>query len=284
MYIAGLMVFSLINNGILSADRGAGQTGNTIYLGYDGSWLSYREIVNKKVLDRDTGWINGISAEVRGDSKFLFIRTNLNSSWTSSAKYSGAIQNYKTGETAPYSTSTPEEFYQWELNMGFKALNFSTATLTPYAGFGYRDWLRGQNTGSDYQENYEWWYIPLGLNLAYGNGDWLFILDGAAEFMINPKMTATPPALDRKTFKIKSRPGYRAELTIRYNVYRNRSVKLFIFGTPYYQRWNIGASDAVILTYGGVPVQDNDGNTVYAFEPKSSTDIYGFRAGIGVNF
>jgi hypothetical protein len=52
---------------------------------------------------------------------------------------------------------------------------------------------------------------------------------------------------------------------------------LLAFLTPYYERWNIAASDFITLTKDGVPVDD-------FFEPKSHTEMYGLKAGFGMSF
>jgi len=252
---------------------GAGQTGTSISLGYDGGYLYYKEIMNNTTLDKDTGWLNGGYFELRGDNEYMFVRITLDYTRTDSATYSGALQN-----GTPLSMKTKEEFSQREINLGYKALNFSAATLSPYAGAGYWYWKRGENNLPDYQETYSWWYVAVGVNLACRYHKWLFGLDGAVEFPFASEMTTNIAGqVDTATFNIKSRPGFRAEIPISYLVRKDEDMSLFLFGTPYYQRWNIGASDTVILTQGGTPV-------AIAIEPKSTTDIYGFRLGLGVNF
>jgi hypothetical protein len=103
-------------------------------------------------------------------------------------------------------------------------------------------------------------------------------LDAALVFPFSMKMeTDIAGLVDNATFKIKSRLGFKASLPVTYDFYSVKSMKMFAFGTPYYERWNIGQSPDVILTQGGVPVAQ-------ALEPKSSTDMFGIRVGVGVNF
>ena len=269
-------ILSICNDFALAEEAtssGAGQTGTTMSMGYNGSYLYYQEVVNRNVLDKDTGLLYGGYVEVRGDNAYLLVRISFDYSWTDSAKYTGALQN-----GTPLSMTTREEFYRGELSIGYKALNFGSATLTPYAGIGYLNWKRGEDKLPDFQETYSWWYIAVGLNLAYRYNKWVFALDGAIEFPFQSGMTTNTAGLfDTATFNIKSRPGYRVEASVNYTVYTNDDLKILVFGTPYYQRWNIKQSDLVILTQNGVPVQ-------YAYEPKSNTDFYGLKIGIGVNF
>jgi len=277
--VCTVMVISILfmcKGPLLAADTpsiGAGQTGTTISLGYDGGYLYYKEIMNGTTFDKDTGWLNGGYLELRGDNEYMFARITVDYIWTDSAMYSGALQN-----GTPLSMRTREVFFQGEMNLGYKALNFSTATVSPYTGLGYRNWKRGEDNLPDYQETYCWWYAVVGANLAWRYRQWLFSLDGAVAFPFASEMTTNVAGqYDTATFNLKSRPGFRAEIPINYLLHKDEDVSLFLFGTPYYQQWNIGASDAVILTQGGTPV-------AAAFEPKSITDIYGFRLGLGVNF
>jgi hypothetical protein len=277
VFIAGLICMYAAFGSIASAEEtkpaGAAQTGTTIYFGYNGNYLYYQEVVHGDVLDKDNGLLYGGYFEVRGDNEYLLVRISVDYSWTDSAKYTGALQN-----GTPISLSTREEFYLSELSIGYKALNFSTATLTPYAGVGYRRWIRGEDKLPSYQEDYSWWYVAVGLNLAYRYDKWVFALDGAVAFPFESEMTTSIAGLyDPAVFNIKSRPGYRVQASVNYTVYANNNLKVLVFGTPYYQRWNIKQSDTVILTQNGVPVQA-------AYEPKSSTDLYGLKLGVGVNF
>jgi hypothetical protein len=83
--------------------------------------------------------------------------------------------------------------------------------------------------------------------------------------------------VDEATFDIKPRLGYRAEVPVTFEVSQSRDLKILVFGTPFYQKWKFGASDPVTLTQGGIPV-------AIAIEPDSTTIMYGFRVGVGLNF
>ncbi len=257
-----------------AGSAGAGQTGGTIFVGYDGAHLSYKEFVNGNVLDKDTGWQNGGYAELRYDEKYAFIRVNFDGVGSGSATYTGALQN-----GTPLTMSTKELIYKTELDAGYKAANFGRATLAPYLGIGYRSWDRGADNLPDYKEKYTWWYGALGANLACRAADRLLIgIDAAALWPISPKMkTDIAGLVDEAEFNIRSRLGFRIEVPSSYEIYKTKSYNFLGFVTPYYERWYVGASDTVILTQGGVPV-------AAAFEPKSHTELYGFKVGVGLNF
>jgi hypothetical protein len=276
------MVGALIGRGGVSLavetkSVGAGQVGNTLFLGFDGSRLSYEETLNGNFLDKDTGWLYGGYVELRGDNEFMFTRATLDYTLTNSATYSGSLQN-PDGTLTPLTMTTREQFYQWEVNFGYKALNFGTATLSPYAGVGHQDWRRGRDNLPDYREDYAWWFGAAGANLAYRHGKWLFALDGAVVYPFSLEMkTNFAGQVDNATFKIKPRLGFRVEAPISLEVHEGEETSVFVFATPYYHRWNIGASDFIVLSQGGVPV-------AAALEPDSSTDIYGLRIGVGFHF
>jgi hypothetical protein len=256
-----------------TASSGASQTGVSVSLGYDHSYLSYKEFMNGGELDKDTGWNNGVYGEVRTDDEYMFVRFLLDYVETGSATYTGGLQN-----GTPITMSTEEKFFTIEFNAGYKALNFGTATLTPYAGVGYRDWKRGVDNLPDYQEDYSWWYVAAGANLAYRFNKLVLAPDVALVYPFSSKMTTNVAgSVDEARFDIKPRLGFRAEIPVIYEISRDGDTKIFVFGTPFYQQWKFDASDPVTITQGGIPV-------AIAVEPESTTDMYGFRIGVGLNF
>jgi len=276
VFCVGLVSVFLMCGTISSASEtsgGAGQTGTSVFLGYDRSYLSYKEFMDGDVLDKDTGWNNGVYVEARKDEEYMFARFLLDYVVTNSATYTGSLQ-----DGTPITMSTKEKFFTLEGNAGFKALNFGTATLSPYAGLGYRDWKRGSDNLPDYLEDYSWWYVAAGGNLAYRFDRLVVALDAALVYPFSSEMTTNVAGLvDEATFDIKPRLGYRVEVPVSYEISQDKKMKIFIFGTPFYQKWKFGASDQVILTQGGMPV-------AIAIEPESTTVMYGFRVGVGLNF
>src|SRR5208283_6168686 len=87
----GVLMFMYV--GIAFADEGAGQSGPSVAIGYDGVYLNYKEYVSGHVLDKDTGWQNGGFIEARYDNDFLFIRGNFDAVGSNSAQYTGQLQN-----------------------------------------------------------------------------------------------------------------------------------------------------------------------------------------------
>jgi len=263
--LSALIFISVLITTVLSAAENSAETKErrfTFSGGYDGNYMHYEETYKGEFLDKDTGWLNGFFTEFRYDNQNIFARINYQYGYTDSATYDGSLQ-----DGTPYSASTPEEYGQIELNSGLKAIKFTSSTASLYAGFGYRDWLRGQNVSPDYLEEYSWYYGEIGINWALKYNSWIFALDAAVQHTINPKMETGGVSFD-----IKSRPGYRIQLPVNYFLSDFDLDKIFIFTTPYFQRWNIGASDVVYIGSNGY------------MEPDSYTNIYGIRLGMGINF
>jgi len=69
-------------------------------------------------------------------------------------------------------------------------------------------------------------------------------------------------------------------LPISVDIYKPEPIekfKVFVVLTPYFQHWEIGASNDVTVTSGVVV-------NPHSYEPKSSTNIFGFQVGLGINF
>jgi hypothetical protein len=268
-----LLVGGTVARAAETESSGAGQTGVSVFLGYDQSYLSYKEFMNGAELDRDTGWNYGVYVEARSDDPYMFARLLFDYVRTNSATYEGSLQN-----GTPVTLSTEEKFITLEINAGYKALNFGTATLSPYAGLGYRDWKRGVDSLPDYQEDYSWWYVAAGINLAYRFDRLVIAPDVALVYPFSSRMTTNVAGtVDEASFDIKARLGFRVEVPVSYEISQDKDMMIFVFGTPFYQRWEFGASDPVTLTQAGTPVAT-------AIEPESTTDMYGFRVGVGLNF
>ncbi len=264
---------------------GAGENGLKISLGYDGAYMHYSEDqpFGAGVFDKENGWMNGLSAEIRYDRAFsypLFARVDFDYLDSNHVKYIGGLQT-GNGTIVPYNATTPDVFYKTEFDFGYKVWNPGRFSLAPYLGVGYRDWVRGQDTLPDYRETYTWWYGAIGMEARCRATKRLLAGVDAALFLpFGQEMsTSISHTIDPATFHIKSRPGWQVEVPISYDIYTTGAGRFaaFVFLTPYYERWDIGQSQTITLTVNGQPVGA-------ALEPASHTDLYGAKAGIGVNF
>ncbi len=272
-----LLIFANLSFAEEGLNPGSGVRGFTISGAYDGSYLHYEEKDKSGAfLDKDTGYMNGAAVEVRYESKKLFTRAIFEISGSDNAKYTGSLW-----DGTPLSMTTSERFWRVEGDLGYKIWDQSTATLTPYIGFGYREWKRGKDQLPDYVETYTWPYVAVGANWVWTIDRWSVGADAAIQIPFGMEMkTDTAGAFDNATYKLKSNPGFRAELPVTYDIVTKKSEhspRVFVFLTPYYQYWKIGASNDVTLTRNGVPV-------VTAYESDSDTNIFGAKIGIGINF
>jgi hypothetical protein len=279
-------------------DAGAGENGFRFNIGYNGAYLHYEELNPDNdprfgnVLDKDTGWLNGLTTELRYDNPIslpFFAKFDFDWLTSGSAKYTGALQN-GSGTIIPYNGTTPESIYKGEIDLGYKIWNPAHFSLAPILGIGYRSWVRGQDVLPDYQEIYNWWYGAAGLEAKFSAGRLLAGVDAVALFPFSPTMKTNIAGLtDQAQFNLKSRVGWGVQVPISYDISgKNEKAtdysveaapqfKWFVFMTPYYERWNVGKSGTVIITSGQVPVFS-------ALEPTSHTDLYGVKAGLGVSY
>ena len=279
---ASLACFSIILAGscawaVSGARPGSGNRGLTLGLAYDVSHLEYKEKDSSgNFLDEDTAYLSGLSGEARYETGTIWTRVTAQYCSSGWAKYDGATQ-----DGTPLVMYTKEKIYQYEGDLGYKALNASTATLTPYIGIGYRIWDRGSNALPDYEEKYTWNYGSVGFDYVLRLSRWTAGANAAIRLPFNMKMrTSLAGNFDEATFYLKKRAGFAVELPVTYEFYRYQArPAFFAYLSPYYQYWGIGASDPVVMTKGGVPLP---GNTYY--EPDSRADIFGARAGIGINY
>lgn len=257
----------------LSQDADAGPMGLSVSLARDDSWFLYKETMSGVLQDKDSGPLYGGFLEARYDNPVLFTRGIIDVSSWKADRYDGKLQ-----DGTPISITMQEEFDLAEADLGYKYRNSKSATLAAYAGMGYRYWKRGQNRGVAYREEYSWAYGAAGILFDTKVEKWKFGLDCAVNLPISPQMkTDIAGQVDNATFRLKSRTGFRVETPVSYDADAVHGITLFVFGTPYYQRWNLGASGLVMLKQGGVPVD-------LALEPNSTTDIYGLRLGVGIRF
>jgi hypothetical protein len=179
-----LLIQLLTINVVTFAGEGAGRTGLSLIIGYDGAWLNYQEnLPNGNFLDKDTGWLNGGFVEIRYDNRDFFIRADFNVIVSDNALYTGQLQN-----GTPISMYTKECIYTAYIDAGYKLFSIGTGTFSTYFEIGYRNWERGQDSGSNYKEIYYWWYGAAGINFDYKINNLIIGIDLALLIPFNPQM------------------------------------------------------------------------------------------------
>jgi len=243
--------------------------------------LDYRESEGGAILDKDTGSLWGFHVDWRRDFRRVFVASSLSFSATSSATYDGFLQD-GSGNAIPYSFDTePESFFLLRANLGYKAAEAGSITISPVVGFGYRDWVRGKDDYStyDYREDYYWFFADGGLRLDAKRDRWRFGLQGEIAYPIAPRMeTDMNGEFPAMTFSLGAVPAFLAEGSIRYDFAESYGQRFFLAIQPFYQRWGIGKSNTIVAT------DAYDGNQYAIDEPKSATSIYGLTLGLGISF
>jgi len=220
----------------------------------------------------DGGYFEG-----RYDNKFLFTSLIFSCTGSDSATYLGTAND--AYGTSSVNIRTSEAIYLSEVNIGYKPLNYDAFSLACYGGFGYRYWVRGNNNSStgDYIEDYSWYYLSGGVECSIRIADLFFRVRGELYLPIDMNMQSNFNGnYDRTEFKLGVKLGYGIEGMIYYTIYKNEALAVSVFISPYFQQWNIGKSGNVTLTQQGI-------NSGYeAYEPDSSTNIFGYRFGVCV--
>ncbi|MDP3176430.1 MAG: hypothetical protein Q8M76_00915, partial [Spirochaetaceae bacterium] len=244
-------------------------------------------IANGIVPDSEAGWLNGLSLDLESKFSDFFIKTKATVIWPSSVVYEGFIQDVKERKLTPITTMTVEQFYWGDLTIGYDIFGTRGGVklkLAPTAGFGYRYWIRGLGLNS-FQEHYSWAYVLVGESFSVSLGRWNLGADLTLEAPIMPRMaTLGTEDYDAKNYPIRSLPGFRVDMSARYQFRGNGRVAFFAYASPYYQEWNIEGSQAVLQTHDGLPVKDSYGSLIYMLEPASRTNLFGIKAGLGMNF
>ncbi|MDD2671545.1 MAG: hypothetical protein PHG91_12630 [Syntrophales bacterium] len=236
--------------------------------GFNYFYFDYKEDLVTPHKSSDYGWLPGIygSVEYRGESR-LYAR--LYGSYAGGEiTYDGSTQ----GGTPLYFTDERERLYLIEGNLGWIAVSDGRSSVVPYLGYGYFYWERGRSRRignvQDYQEDYRWSYIPVGVRVDYRlNEKWGIGMNAAAHIMFGGKMTAYFAEANLGndlTFDLGNRTGYLFEVPVSWRVMPGWS----LVGTPWYKYSEIGESNVV----GGF------------YEPSSRTHQYGVKLGLSHSF
>lgn len=279
---AALIVFVIIccSSGAIAFAENSGNAENSssnrysVFAGYNGEFLNYWEYDGSDVLDRDLGWLDGFFIQGRFNADKIFAKIDFNYVQSKNARYDGQDQS---GNVIFMATS--ERIYNIRGEAGYRLFSIDSFSIFPVLGIGYRYWIRGEDSGGDYSEDYSWWFVSPGLYLQWVKDN---VTIGFEAVLLKPygqkMVTGMAGTYDTATFKIKSEIGYRLELPLTWKIYSTNRSDFYLTETVYYERWNIGASPVIQMTQNGAPTGD------YYSEPSSHTDVYGLRIGAGLSF
>lgn len=250
-------------------------SGNTFQFDFRISYFDYKEDLPAPLKSTESGWLPGfVIGWTRAKPGAVYARTFLELS-SGDVEYDGTTQ---TGRPITYSGSN-QLLFRVEGNIGY-TLGLGSLLVSPYTGYGYRYWKRGDSDVVDsvafVREDYEWMYIPVGLRAIIPAGERVSIEpNGGARFMFWGRMTAYLSDFGYSsdpTFDLGNKPGYFVEIPIRYRMDRGWSLVL----TPFYEYSAIGQSDIESVRRG--PFIDS------FYEPSSRTHQFGINIGAGFSF
>jgi hypothetical protein len=232
--------------------------------------FKYTEYLNNAFLDGETGFIPGV----------LFKRKQNNTRFYSElvAQFYANTINYdgQTQSGVPLKTKSNAIIMDTHFKLG--SHYSSERNHGPYLGLGYRYWFRNILPGRDNNgnlvagvlEEYYWFYGLLGYRGHFAVNEkvkWGF--DIRQTQMINAKMDINYLGFknyDNAQVNLGNRSGLRLAIPIQVKLSR-RMLSI----TPYYEVIDIGRSNSVPITIGGVAT----GSSV--FEPRSETRNVGIE-------
>lgn len=240
-------------------------------LGY--SMYDYKEELDAPLKSTEEGWVPHFSVgyTYHGEDNPTYANISFRYG-TASTDYDGTLQ-----DGTPAKGKTDNSFYNFEVKFGYiMGRGYGNQTeIIPYAGVGYHRWERNLGGDSPYNEEYTWFYFPIGVKLDYkASSQFTIGLDLSARIMFNGAMNVKFPVAgySSPTLDLGNRIGFRVEVPMDYRFHPQISLGL----TPWYQYTPIGRSEAE-------PVLDPDGATVMTIqEPDSKTHEYG--ADVSVRF
>ncbi|MBI4403904.1 MAG: hypothetical protein HY537_07080 [Deltaproteobacteria bacterium] len=247
-----------------------------VYVGPKLYHLNYSEDVPEPRKSTETGMVVGATAGVH--AKKLF---GLSGLFQANAEVSVANLVYEgTNQTGSVLVSGEgrHTFLNFELLGGPQLHRFSSSSsLLGYTGLGRRYWARGSTGQSgDYEENYRWWYLPIGVRWSNAISRH-FTVDVDASFHFNlggsidVHISQASQSLADFTSTLGTAIGFRLELPMAYRVSKGFGIHF----SPWFEYAAIGRGEWVPLkTNTGEQVVDG-GSPLGMYEPASRTLIYG---------
>ena len=236
-------------------------------LGYDLSYMHYRETSDGDTLDKDYGFMHGlyINLGYKSDVDFEF---DINGKEIVLGKpfiegyYRRADHHLTYDGSTLGGTPLKHPQHSFVQNFGIKAGLSRNLTekgeVYAYVDGGRRIWQRGENRTIDgayeYAEKYVWLYAGGGIGATYrpipkfSSG-----IDIEGLIGVQPKMHSD--LYEGATFQLGSVSGVEVKLPLKYYMLQNLSWDL----TPYYSFWRIKRSDPAVIS--GVSYQEPDSRT-----------------------
>ncbi len=257
IFVASIMIISPVIAAQAEWQFGAGLM-NFDYVEYDD---------NNVFLDGESGLIPGaiIKLKLQGDKVYGAFNWQI---YGNQIDYDGQTQ----GGT-PVKTDSIAAIFDTDARVGFNL--DETRSHSAYLGLGFRYWYREILNGRDINgnpvsgliEDYYWYYGLLGYEASFTLSEKTSIgFDFRYTKMSNAKMDVESGGFDAAQVNLGNKSGYRFSLPVKMKVRRSS-----IIVAPYYEKIDIGKSNAVRFTQGGVPTN------IFINEPRSETRNVGIE-------
>jgi hypothetical protein len=237
--------------------------------------FDYKEDLPSPLKSTEDGWLPGFSVAWSRHQKNTVYTRFLTEISSGDVTYDGTTQ---TGTPIRFTAHNHQFLFRGEFNVGFHFPVSGNLSLTPYTGYGYRFWMRGQAKSTPlyqtYSEEYSWHYWPLGIRADVRLSDRLSVVPNVGiRVMFRGTMTAFLSDLDHRysnpEFSLGGKTGWFAEIPLKWKVSPSWSFVI----KPWYEYSEIGGSDPVAVGYRGSYVG------MY-YEPSSKTTQYGLNCGM----
>lgn len=176
-------------------------------------------------------------------------------------------------DNSPIISQDTHSFIGGEFLVGARLAKMASKQLYVYGGADYRIWNRDL---SNPKEVYHLLRLPFGLRLLSEKKQPFSIsFDVSARPLVKGDLDvsmSSQSGYDPKNISVTSAWGVRAEMPIRLIGHGRSGVDI----TPWYEALSIGKGPMFQATSGGQPVTQN-GNSVYIYEPASTTNQWGVQ-------
>ena len=225
---------------------------------------------NNVFLDGESGFIPGVLHKLKLDSKKSYTEF-VGNFYANTIEYDGQTQ----GGT-PLKTKSDAVIVDAHVKFGMRLSQ--AQNHGPYAGLGFRYWLRNIRSGYDVNgnpvagllEQYHWNYVLLGYTGNFHvSENFMLGFDIRHTHMFNGKMDVNflgYKNYDNTQVNLGNRAGLRFALPFQTKI-RNHGLIV----SPYYEIIDIGKSNSVRVTSDGVPIN------VTIHEPRSETRNVGIE-------
>jgi len=233
-------------------------------LGADVQSFDYRETVDGRLLDQETGWLPGLIADLEWNHGLWSLIPEV-------AWYRGQVDyDGQTQAGQPHQTDTDTQLLHFGLAAAYR-LPIEPGQWRLTAGVHRRQWdreIRAHDGVAGLNEYYRWYEGSLGLQLELPDdtrGPWQLQLQYLR--ILAPELKATPSGYDPLRLDLGEQHGWRAG--IRLPLWQTVSGQWSL--EPYWERWRFGRSDPRPLTQNGVPTG------WLVVEPDSLSNHWGLR-------